>query len=90
MFVATFTHVLSGHYAGKFSNHTILSFDIIIKYIKSFSEVYLPFKHDVIAAQTVVDNYLILPKVILETDDLLIPAPLESSIPVVSSRVWSP
>jgi len=42
----------------------------MLQYIKSFSGVYLPFKHDVIAVQTVVDKYLILPKVFLETDYL--------------------
>jgi len=46
----------------------IMLFDIIIQYIKSFSGFYLPFKNDVIAAQTAVDNYLILPKVFLEAD----------------------
>ena len=46
----------------------IVSFDIIIQYIKSFSGVYLPFKNDVIAVQPVADNYLLLPKVFLETD----------------------
>jgi len=47
-----------------------MSFGIIAQYIKSFSTIHLPFKHDVITAQTVVDNsYLIRPKVFLETDD---------------------
>jgi len=43
-------------------------FDFVIKYIKSFREVYMPFKDDGIAVQTVVDNYLIRPKVFLKSD----------------------
>jgi len=46
-----------------------MSFDIIVQYIKSFSGVYLPLKHNVITVQTVVDNYLMLPKLLLDTDD---------------------
>ena len=40
-FVAPFTHVLSSHGTSKFCDHAIISFDIIVKYIKSFSGVYL-------------------------------------------------
>jgi len=53
-----------------------MSFDIIIQYIKSFSEVYLPFKNDVIAVQPVADNYLIFPKMSLETDYFRDPRPV--------------
>jgi len=45
-----------------------MSFDIIVKYIKSFSGIYLAFKHDAITPQTLVDDSLILPKMFLETD----------------------
>ena len=68
-FVASFTHLPSSHGSSKINDHVIMSFDIIVKYIKSFRGVYLPFKHYILAAQTVVDNYLILPKVFLKTDD---------------------
>ena len=66
--LAHFTHELSSHVTCKTCDHVIMSFDIVIQYIKSFSGVHLPFKNDVFAAQTAVDNYLILPKVYLETD----------------------
>jgi len=66
--VAPFTHVLSSHGTSKLSDHVIMSLDIIIKYIKYFSGVYLPLKYYVIAVATAVHNYLILPKVFLETD----------------------
>ena len=69
-FVANFIYVSSIHGSSKKSDHVIMSFAIIVEYIKTFRGVYLPFKHDVFAAQTVVDNYLIFPKVFLETDDL--------------------
>jgi len=61
-----------------------MSFDIIMKSIKSFSGAYLSFKHDVIAVQTVVDIYLIFPKEFLEKYHFGNPAPLDRSIPVVS------
>jgi len=86
-FVAPFTHVLSIHGTGKVNDHVIMSFDIIVLYIKSFSGVYLHFKHDFITVQTVVENYLILSKVFLETNDFGEPASLDKSIQVVSSKV---
>ena len=46
----------------------IMSFDIIVRFIKSFIGVYLPFKHEVITVQTVVFNYLKLPKVFLKSN----------------------
>jgi len=60
-FVAPFTQVLSSHCPGKICDQVIMSFDII-QYIKAFWGVYLPFKHDVFAVQTMVDNYIIVPK----------------------------
>ena len=67
-FFAPFTHVFSSHCPSKFCDHVIKSFDIIVEHIKCFGGVYLPFKHDVIAFQSVVDNYLIFPIVFPETD----------------------
>jgi len=66
--VAPFTYVHSCSGTSKYSDHVIMSFDFIIQYIKSSSGVYLPVKNDVITYQTVVNNYLIIPKVFLETD----------------------
>ena len=51
----------------KTCNYVLLSFDIVIQYIKYFTEVHLPFKRDVITVQTEVDKYLPLPNVFLET-----------------------
>jgi len=66
--VAPFTHVLFGQGTGKFSDHVIMSFDIIIQHIESFSGFYLSFEHYVFTAQTAVDYYVILPNVFLESD----------------------
>jgi len=49
-------HVPYSHGTSKFSDHVILSFDIIIQIIKSFNGVYLPFEHYVYTAQTAVNN----------------------------------
>ena len=62
-------HAPSSYGSSRLSDHVILSFNIIVKYIKYFRGVYLHFKHDVIAAQTVVENYIILPNVFRKTDD---------------------
>jgi len=65
---ASFTHVLFRHGTGKFCYDMIMSFDFVVKYIESFRGVYLSFKHYVFTAQTTVDDYLLLPKVFLESD----------------------
>ena len=67
-FVPPFPRVLSSHGTCKICDRVIMYFDIMVQYIKSFSAVYLPFKHDVVTVQTVIDNYLILPKVFLKSD----------------------
>jgi len=67
-FFAPITHERFSRCPSKISDHVIMSFNIIVLHIKSFSGVYLPFKHDVITVQTVVNNYLTLPKVLLGTD----------------------
>jgi len=54
--VAPFTHVLFGHGNGKFSDHVIMSFDIIVKFIESFSGVYLSFEHYIFTARTTDDD----------------------------------
>jgi len=66
--VATFTHILSDHGTAKCSDHVIILFNIIVKCIKSFRGVYMYFEQYIFANQTVVDDYLVLPNVFLETD----------------------
>ena len=87
--VAPFTYVIFSHGSSTFSDDVIMSFDIIIQYIKSFSAVYLPLKNEVIAVQTSVENYLIHPKISWKRIISGMPAPLDKSIPVVSSSVWT-
>ena len=73
---ATFTHVLFHHGTGKFRYDVIILFDLVLKYIESFRSVYLSFEHYIFTAQTAVDDYLILPKVFLETDQFGNPRPV--------------
>jgi len=65
---ASFTHVLFHDGTGKVRYYVIMSFDRDVKYIESFRGVYLSFEHYVFTAHTAVDDYLILPKVFLESD----------------------
>jgi len=58
-FVAPFTHVPSSHGNSNVRDHEIMSFGIIVKYIKSFTGADLLFTHDVIAVQIEVDIYLV-------------------------------
>ena len=85
----SFTHVHSRHGTGKVRYDVIKSFDLVVKQIESFRGVYMSFEHYVLTAQNEVDVYLILPKVYLESDQFGNPAPLDRSIPVVSSRFWT-
>jgi len=64
------------HGTGKLCYDVIMSFDSIVKYIESFRGVYLSFEHYVFTAQTAVDDYLILPKVFLESDQFGDPRPV--------------
>ena len=66
-FVARFTHIPSSHGTCKISDYVIMSFDIVIEQINSFHRVDLLFEHYVFTAQTVIDNYLVLPKIFLES-----------------------
>jgi len=73
---ASFTHVLFRHGTGKFRYDVIISFDLVVKYIESFRGVYRSFEHYVFTAKTAVDDYLILPKVFLESDQFEDPRPV--------------
>ena len=50
------------------SHHVIVSFDFIIEYINSLGGVDLPFEHYVFTGQTLVDCYLLVPKMFLKFD----------------------
>ena len=67
-FVARVTPVPSGHSSSKICDYVIVPFDIVIDQINSFDRVDLRIKNYVFTAQTVIDNWLVLPKVFLETD----------------------
>ena len=67
-FVARVTHLPSSHGNCKFCEYVLVPFDVVIEQIISFDCVDLPFKNDVFTFQTVIDNYLVLPKVFLESD----------------------
>ena len=56
--------------------YEMMSFDLVGKYIESFRGIYLPFEHYIFTAQTTVDDYLILPKVFLESDQFGDPRPV--------------
>jgi len=64
------------HGTGKFRYDVIMSFDLMVKYIESYRGVYLSFEHYVFTAQTAVDDYLILPKMFLESDQFGNPRPV--------------
>ena len=66
--VARFTQVPSAHGSSKICDYVIVSFDIVIEQINSLERVDLPFKHYVFTSQAVVDNYLVLSKVFLKSD----------------------
>jgi len=66
-FVARVTHVPSSHGTCRICNYVIVLFDNDIEQMNSFDRVDLPFRNDVFLSQTVIDNYLVLPKVILES-----------------------
>jgi len=65
---ARFTHVPSGHGNRNLCDYVIVPFHIVIERNNSLDRVDLPFKHYVFTAQTVIDNYLVLPKLFLESD----------------------
>jgi len=73
---ASYKHVLFRHGIGKFRYDEIMFFDLVVKYIESFREVYLSFEHYIFTAQTAVDDYLILPNVLKESDQFGDPRPV--------------
>jgi len=73
---ASFTLVLFRHGTGKIRYDMIMSFDLVVKYIESFRGVYLSFEHYIFTAQNSVVDYLILPKVFVESDQFGDPRPV--------------
>jgi len=45
-----------------------MSFDIVLLYVDTFGSVDLTFEHYVVRVQTMIDRYLLIPKMFLETD----------------------
>ena len=76
-FVAAFTYVPSSSGSSNVSDHAIMSFHIIVKLINSVRRVDLHFERYIFAAQTVVDDYLILPKVLLVSVEFWDPRPVK-------------
>jgi len=47
----------------------IMSFDIIIELVKMLGRVDLTFEHYIVTTKTLINKYLIVPKMFLETDE---------------------
>jgi len=65
--MACFTYVPFSHCTCKIGYHVIVSFDIVVEEVKMFGRVDLPFVHYIITPETLIHNYLIVTKMILET-----------------------
>ena len=50
-----------------------MSFHIVVDYVKTFGNIDFSFEHYVVTAHTLVDRYLVVPKMFLETINFVDP-----------------
>ena len=85
-FMACFTYVPCSHCTCKVSYHMIISFDIVVEWVKMFGRVDLPFVHYVVTPESFIHNYLIVAKMFLTSLKFGDPPHLVRSIPVCCSN----
>jgi len=65
--MACTTYVHFRHCTSEVSYLVIMSFDIVVDYVKTFGRVDLTCEHYVFTTKTLIHNYLIVPKMFFET-----------------------